>query len=266
MGPDVVYSSSDITPGGIIVFKEDGTRVCALNLGAVPISSVAAKGGYFVVTDPGDNEIGIAGIDCSGYHTVSVPGQPWAVSLASDSAGLHAYVLSRDVCLSKVPCLTKINVATGVQEGQVALPGVTPVSTLRVPGTPGAYQGVWQVQAFSQTSTAAVLFMSDTTNGKVLTVSTDTSGSKDMEISFTTLVPELPIGIAAQETASNATLFVASIVGDGTAVTSLGTIDPTTGYYTPNVGTCQSGILGNIVATPTGIYCAQGSTIKPLQP
>ncbi len=94
--PSVVYSSSDIIPSAVIVFDESGNRLCYFEpSNMTTMSSVAAKGGYMVFTDPADNLVGIGKMDCSGYHSISVAGQPWAVAMVN-GAELDAYVLSRD--------------------------------------------------------------------------------------------------------------------------------------------------------------------------
>jgi hypothetical protein len=52
----------------------------------------------------------------------------------------------------------------------------------------------------------------------------------------------------------------------GDNVTYAGKIDPSTGNYTPAVGTFPAGILaGGFIATATQVYGAQGSRIVSLQ-
>ncbi len=262
----VVYSSSDILPSEVNVYDESGKNLCYLKPSDMTtMSSVAAKGGYMVFTDPTDNLVGIAKMDCSGYHSISVAGQPWAVAMVN-GAELDAYVLSRDKWSSTgLPGLTKIKInsdGTTTTEGSVELTGFIPVSTIRAANQ---YAGIYQVQAFAKTATAAVLYMSDATDGIVLTISTDTSSGKTMAIAHSTPIPELPIGIAVQETTSSSTLWVASIsASSGEAVTHIGGINPTTGNYVPDVGSCTTGVLaGGFIATPNGVYCAQGGTIDP---
>ena len=47
-------------------------------------------------------------------------------------------------------------------------------------------------------------------------------------------------------------------------MTHIGGIDPTTGNYVSNVGSCAAGVLaGGFIATSNGVYCAQGGTIEP---
>ena len=262
----VVYSSSDILPSEVFVFDESGNQLCYLKPSDMKtISSVAAKGGYMVFTDPADNLVGIAKMDCSGYHSISVAGQPWAVAMVN-GAELDAYVLSRDKWSKNgLPGLTKIKInsdGTTTTEGSVELTGSIPVSTIRATNK---YAGIYQVQAFAKTATAAVLYMSNANDGIVLTISTDTSSGKTMVIAHSTPIPDLPIGIAVQETTSSSTLWVASIsASSGEAVTHIGGIDPTTGNYAPDVGSCPQGVLaGGFLATPNGVYCAQGGTISP---
>ena len=113
--------------------------------------------------------------------------------------------------------------------------------------------------------------MSDSTNGTVLTVNTDTSGGNTMQITNTVGVPELPFAIAADETVTPSTVWVAYISPDsGEAITHIGAINPATGSFTGDVGACTTGVLaGGFLATSNGVYCAQGNTIQPplkLQP
>ncbi len=262
----VVYSSSDILPSVIFVFDESGNQLCYLKpSNMTTMSSVAAKGGYTVFTDPADNLVGIGKMDCSGYQSISVVGQPWAVAMVN-GAELDAYVLSRDTWSSDgLPGLTKIKInadGTMTVEGSVKLTGFIPVSTIRAANP---YAGIYQVQAFANTPTAAVLYMSDANDGIVLTISTDTSNGKTMAITHSIPIPDLPIGIAVQETASRSILWVASIsASSGEAVTHIGGIDPATGNYVPDVGSCAAGVLaGGFLATQNGVYCAQGGTIEP---
>ena len=270
---ELVTGATDVTPG-IIVWDQAGFNgggsyiPCEVTpTGMSFISSVAAKGGYMVFADPVENLVGIAKMDCTGYTTVSVAGQPWSVAMTNGTE-LDAHVLSRDKCANGIPCITKIAIPSGTIEGLVDLAGVTPVSTIRAT-TP--YEGVYQVVASNLSSTAFVLFMSDSTDGKVLTINTNTSNGTKMSVTYTTPIADLPIGIALQESAASSTLWVGSIAADtGEAITHVGAIDPTTGNYTPAIGACQTGILaGGFIATSNGVYCAMGSTIAPplvLQP
>jgi hypothetical protein len=257
----------------INAYDESGNLKCHLNLAMPLISSISARGGYMVFTDPVDSLVGVAKMStssldetCDGYHTMSLAGQPWSVAM-TNGAELDAYVLSRDTFSNGLPGLTKVVVnadGTLKSTGSVELTGFTPVSTVRADAA-GKYAGIYQVAAFSSTATVAVLFMSDPNDGLVLTISTDTSSGKTMKIAHSTPVAELPIGIAVQENKTNATLRVAYILADGgEAVTHIGSIDPTTGNFTSDEGKCQQGMLGNIAATDTGMYCASGGTIQPL--
>jgi hypothetical protein len=232
------------------------------------IPSIAAKGGYVVFTDPVENLVGIAKMDCTGYKTISVAGQPWSVAMTDNGTETDAYVLSRNECANGIPCITKLGVPSGTVEGSVDLAGITPVGTIRAT-TPN--EGVYEVVASNLSSTAFVLFMSDQIDGKVLTINTNTSNGAKMKVSYTTPITDLPIGIALQESASSSTLWVA-YNGANTldAVTHVGALDPTTGNYTSDIGACQTGILaGGFVATSDGVYCAMGPVIEPplvLQP
>jgi hypothetical protein len=267
---NMVYLGTGTSTHGpwIGVADQTGSAICSLTPTDMSfISSIAAKGGYMAFTDPVENLVGIAKMDCTEYKTVSVAGQPWSVAM-TNGAELDAHVLSRDKCANGIPCVTKITVPSGTVEGSVDLAGVTPVSTIRATAP---YEGLYQVQAFSLSPAAAVLFMSDSTDGTVLTISTNTSNGAKMKISYTTPIADLPIAIATQETASSSTLWVAYIAADSMdAITHIGAIDPTTGDYTRDIGACQTGILaGGFVATSNGVYCAQGSAIAPplaLQP
>jgi hypothetical protein len=248
------------TGNDVAVFNEAGTRVCDVTPGMGYVSSIAAKGGYMVFTDPVDNLVGIAKMDCSGFTTISVAGQPWAVAIANG----EAYVLSRDKWSANgLPGLTKIGVPSGTIEASVELTGLPPVSTVRAANP---YMGLYQVVAFNQTPIAAVLSTSDSTDGSVLTISTNTSGGNAMKITNTVAVPEVPLILAAQD--SNSSLWVGYILADSAeAVTHIKEIDPTTGSLTPDdVGVCTTGVLaGGFLADANGVYCAQGSVIQPPQ-
>jgi hypothetical protein len=227
--------------------------VCHFNPSMSFVSSVAARGGYIVFTDPTDNKVGIAKMDCSGYQTISVAGQPWSVGM--DASG-NAYVLSRDKGAGAVPTLTKITVATGKVVATLDLPGITPVSTIRA-ASGYEYAGIYTVAAFAS-GYANVLFMSDKTDGTVLTINTST-----MKIAQATPITNQPYILAAQD-GTTPILRVGYFLADsGEAVTHIGNLDPTTGNYTPAVGACPTGLAGGLVATANGVYCSGGSTITP---
>jgi hypothetical protein len=244
----------------VTVYTPTGGTVCSVTAtGMSYVSGIAAKGGYMVFTDPTENLVGKAKMDCSGYTTVSVAGQPWAVSMAMNGAELDAYVVSRDKASANgLPMLSKLNVLTGVVEGTVELTGFTLINTIRATTL---YEGIYQVQAFSLTSTATVLFMSDSTDGTVLIINTNTSGGAKMAITHTVSVPELPIAIAMQESVSSSTVWVNYLLGNGEAITHIGAINPTTGNYTPGIGACATGLIGGFAADANGVHCAGGSTI-----
>ena len=103
--------------------------------------------------------------------------------------------------------------------------------------------------------------------GKCSLVSTNTFGSNAMAVTETTPVAELPFALAVQESSTVSKLWVAYITAaGGDNITHAGTINPSTGNYTPAVGTCPTGILaGGFATTATQVYCAQGGTIAPLQ-
>jgi hypothetical protein len=262
-----VLTGTSTTSPFIDVYDESGDggfALCQINpTGVSFISSIAIKNSVMVFVDPVDNLIGTANIDCSGYKTISVAGQPWSVAMTDNGTEIDAHVLLRDKCANGIPCVIKLGVPSGTVEGSVDLTGVTPVSTMTT------NEGVYQLVASNFTVFA--LFMSDRTDGKVLTINTNTSNGAKMKISRTTPIADLPIGIALQENAASSTLWVAYIAADTMdAVTHVGAIDPTTGDYTPAIGACQTGILaGGFVATSNGVYCAMGSMIAPplvLQP
>lgn len=249
----------------VAVYTPAGVPVCSATLaGMTYASGVAAKGGYMTVADPTENLVGIVKVsDCSGYKTVPVAGQPFAVAMAN-GAELDAYVVSRDKCANGVPCLNKLAIPSETIEGTVDLTGITPVSTIRAT-TP--YEGVYGVVAFSLSNQAAVNFMSDATDGTVLIVNTNTSGGAKMSIAQTVSVPNYPIMIAAQESknattgAVTSTVWVNYLLGDGTDTTHIGAIDPTTGNYTPNVGQCAETLIGGFAADANGVHCAGDGTI-----
>jgi len=256
---DIVYVTMSSTPQ-IAVYDESGASQCSLAPGLAGISAVAAKGGYIVVTDPTENKVGIAKMDCSGYQTVAVAAQPWAVAMTNGTE-LDAYVLSRDQWSTNgLPGLSKIAIPSGTIEGSVELSGLTPVSTVR---STNQYGALYQVQAFTNSPTAAVLSMSDAT---VVLVSTDTSGSNTMQVSQTTSINGVPFAIAAQETGSSSSLWVAYMLNSGpSGGTQIGAIQPGTPGFTSDIAACPSTSLvaGGFIATSNGVYCAQGQTIEP---
>jgi predicted small lipoprotein YifL len=231
--------------------------------GITLISSIAVKNGQIVFTAPNENLVGFASLSgCSGakiiaYSTVSVAGQPWAVAMS----GSDAYVLSRDNAGNNVPRITKLSVPSGTVEGFVDLTGMPTVTSIRAT-TP--YEGIYQVTAFNQTQVANVLFMSDKTDGKVLTISTNTSNGAKMAVTYTTAIADLPVSIAPQESGSvtKPVLWIGYVPADaGGNVVDVGALDPATGNYTPGVGACQSGLVGGFAASANGLQCAQGGTI-----
>ncbi len=266
----VVYAATGASTKApaIVVFDESGDggiALCSVNpTGMSFISSIAARGGYMVFTDPVENLVGSAKMDCSGYQTVPLAGQPWSVAMTNNGTETDAYVLSRDAWATDgKPGIVKFVAPSMTVAGSVELP-IPTVTSVRAT-TPTI--GIYQVAAFTNTPAAAVLYMSDQSDGQVLLVSTDTSNGKAMAVTNTVPVSELPFALATQESASASTLWVAYIAAaGGDDITHAGTIDPTTGTYTPAVGTCPTGILaGGFAASATQVYCAQGSTIAPLQ-
>lgn len=242
----------------INVYDENGDggfSLCTINpTGMSFVSSVAAHGGYMVFTDPADNLVGIAKMDCTGYKTVSVAGQPWSVAMS----GTKAYVLSRDrFAADGKPGVTRIDVPTGTvaNNDTVELPSLRPVSVVRAT-TP--QEGIYQVVAFANSPMVAVLYMGDQTDGEVVLVNTSS-----MAVADTVQVPELPFALAPDETGSTPSLLVSYILATGgESVTHIGRINVSAGVFTANEGSCLSGILaGGSVMTSSGFVCAMGSTI-----
>jgi hypothetical protein len=219
------------------------------------LSSVSAKSGHIFFTDPTENKVGIAGIDCSGYQTIFIPWSPWVVSATSSAA----YVLARDKASANgLPLVTKIS-HTGVTEGSVELSACTPKSTV-IAANP--YQGLYSLVTSNSTPTAVALCTSD---NSVLIINTDS-----MKVTNTIKIPadEIPFQIVLQE--SPAELFVGYILANsGESVTHIGSIDLASGNYHSDAGTCAAGILANFLAINDEAICAQGGVIEPpvaLQP
>jgi hypothetical protein len=254
-------------PPAIGVYNESGNGgfpLCSITpTGMSFISSIAARGGHMVFTDPTDNLVGSAKMDCTGYQTISVVGQPWSVAMMNTGTETDAYVLFRDAWATDgKPGVVKYVAPAMTIAGSVEL-AIPTISDIRAT-TP--LEGVRQIVAVTNTQVAA-LSVSNPTDGEVLLISADTSSGKAMVVTNTVSVPELPFALAAQKTTSASTLWVAYInAAGGDNVTHAGTINPSTGDYTPAVGTCPVGILaGGFAATATQVYCAQGSVIDPLQ-
>ena len=247
----------------ITVYNGSGGYLCDILPNGAFMSSIAAKGGYIVFAASDKNLVGFASLTgCSGVSTtastmISVAGQPWAVAMS----GSDAYVLSRDNAGNSVPRITKLSVPSGTVEGFVDLTGIPTVTSIRAT-TP--YEGIYQVTAFNQTQVANVLFMSDKTDGKVLTISTNTSNGAKMAVTYSTSIADLPVSIAPQESGSvtKPVLWIGYVPADaGGNVVDVGALDPATGSYTPAVGACQSGLVGGFAASANGLQCAQGGTI-----
>jgi hypothetical protein len=243
---------------------DGGFSLCTLQpTGISFISSIAARGGYMFGTDPVDNKVFVAKMDCTGYQTISVAGQPWSVAMVENGTEIDAIVFARDAwAVDGKPGIIKFVVPAMTIAGSVEL-DIPTITAIRAT-TP--QEGVRQIVAVSATQ-VAVDSMSNSADGEVLLVSTDTSAGKTMSVTNTVSVPELPFGLAVQQNASSTTLLVAYInATGGDNVTYVGTIDPATGDYTPDVGTCPAGILaGGFAANSTTVYCAQGSVIEPMQ-
>jgi hypothetical protein len=262
---DVVDSGTAINVAVDVVDGNSGAELCGFITSNVSfISSIAVKNGQIVFTAPNENLVGFASLSgCSGiktiaYSTVSITGQPWAVAMS----GSDAYVLSRDNAGNSVPRVTKLSVPSGTVEGFVDLTGIPTVTSIRAT-TP--YEGIYQVTAFNQTQVANVLFMSDKTDGKVLTISTNTSNGAKMAVTYSTSIADLPVSIAPQESGSvtKPVLWIGYVPADaGGNVVDVGALDPATGSYTPAVGACQSGLVGGFAASANGLQCAQGGTIE----
>jgi hypothetical protein len=253
-GGDLVLAA-EVSPAPLIVSDETGATLCRFNTGMASISSVSAKGGHIFFTDPVENKLGIAGIDCSGYQTIPIAGSPWVVSATSTAV----YVLSRDKASANgLPLVTKMSFA-GVTEESVELTGFTPVSIVRAANPD---QGLYSLVASSSAPIAVALSTSD---NSVLIINTDS-----MTISNAVKIPadEIPFQVVLQE--SPAELFAGYILANsGESVTHIGSINLTSGNYNPDAGTCAPGILANILAINDTAICAQGGVIEPpvaLQP
>jgi hypothetical protein len=259
--------TSTISPN-VDVYTQAGVLVCYINspAGMSFISSVAARGGYMGLVDPTKNLVGIASMkDCTGYKTIAVAGQPWSVAMTNNGTETDAYILFRDAWgVDGKPGIVKYVVPAMTVAGKVELETLPTVSSIRASAPT---EGIYQLVAFQNTPLVAVLFMADSTDGKVLLVSTNTSGSNVMAVTEATPVTELPFALATQESSTVSKLWVAYIkAAGGDNVTYAGKIDPSTGNYTPAVGTFPAGILaGGFIATATQVYGAQGSRIVSLQ-
>lgn len=255
---NIVYVTMSGTPE-IAVYDESGAIQCSVAPGLADISAVAAKGGYIVVTDPTENLVGIAKMDCSGYKSIPVAGQPWAAAMTNGTE-LDAYVFSRDQwSTNSLPGLSKVAIPSGTIEGSVELTGLTPVSTVR---NTNPYGALYQVQAFANSPVAAVLSTSD---GEVVLVSTNTSGGSTMQVSQTVSISQVPFAIAAQETGASATLWVAYLIpAEGSIKTHIGAIKLASPSFESNLGACPSSstVAGGFIGTSNGVYCAQGQTIE----
>jgi hypothetical protein len=254
-GGDLVLAAEMAPTPSVIVTDETGTTLCRFNSGMASLSSVSAKSGHIFFTDPTENKVGIAGIDCSGYQTIFIPWSPWVVSATSSAA----YVLARDKASANgLPLVTKIS-HTGVTEGSVELSACTPKSTV-IAANP--YQGLYSLVTSNSTPTAVALCTSD---NSVLIINTDS-----MKVTNTIKIPadEIPFQIVLQE--SPAELFVGYILANsGESVTHIGSIDLASGNYHSDAGTCAAGILANFLAINDEAICAQGGVIEPpvaLQP
>jgi hypothetical protein len=247
-GGDLV-AAVETPPTNIIVTDETGAQLCRFNAGMASISSVSAKSGHIFFTDPVENKLGIAGIDCGGYQTIPIAGSPWVVSATSTAA----YILSRDKASANgLPLVTKISHA-GVTEGSVELTGFTPVSTVRAANPD---QGLYSLVASSSTPMAVALSTSD---NSVLIINTDS-----MTISNAIKIPadEIPFQVVLQE--SPLELFVGYILANsGESLTHIGSVNLATGDYNPDAGVCAQGILANILAINDEAICAQGGVIEP---
>jgi hypothetical protein len=260
---DVIVSTTSANETYVSVI-DSSTRLCYfITPNVTLISSIAVKNGQIVFTAPNENLVGFASLaGCSGgttitYTTITVAGQPWAVAMS----GSDAYVLSRDDAGNGVPRVTKLSVPSGTVEGYVDLTGIPTVTSIRAT-TP--YEGIWQITAFNTIADANVLFMSDKTDGVVLSISTNTTAPAKMAITYSTQIIDLPVAIAPQEIGSvtKPVLWIGYIPADtGGNVMDVGAFDPSTGDYTSAVGSCQAGLVGGFAASANGLQCAQGDTI-----
>jgi hypothetical protein len=261
---DVITAGKEVNFVSVGVITQSGDNLCYFKTPNVTlISSVAAMGGNIVATAPNENLVILASLtNCKNvqqisYSTVSIAGQPWAVAMS----GTDAYILSRDDAGNGSPRVTKISASSGATEGFVDLAGIPTISSIRNT-TPR--KGIDQITAFNKVPVVNVLFVADVDNGVVLTISTDTSNNKKMAVTYTTPIPNLPVIIAPQETGSvtNPVLWIGNLpVTTGSNVMNVDALDPATGNYTPNVGTCQAGLVGGFAASANGLQCAGVDTI-----
>ena len=100
--------------------------------------------------------------------------------MTNNGTETDAYILFRDAWgVDGKPGIVKYVVPAMTVAGKVELETLPTVSSIRTT-TPA--EGIYQLVAFQNTPLVAVLFMADSTDGKVLLVSTNTSGSNVMAV------------------------------------------------------------------------------------
>ena len=130
-----VVADTVTTPDISAQDEKTGKESCSFKPGITFISSVAAKGGYMVFTESVDNLVGVAKMDCTGYHTITGVanqawvGQPWSVAMVNGTK-LDTYILTRDKWSTNgLPGLTKVRInsdGTTTVMGSVELTGLLP--------------------------------------------------------------------------------------------------------------------------------------------
>ena len=234
------------------MFGKSGLPVCLVSSSLSSSSSVAARGGTLAFADPADNKVGIAKVsDCSGFISVAVAGQPWAVAMTDGTAGQAIYVLSRDKGANALPTLTKLNFAGQIQVAALDLQNVVPVTTVRA-SCPNC--GLWQVAALQNQKIAAVLYMSTQSDGMIVFVNTDT-----MTVTGTASVSGvLPTLIVPDDV--NNTFWVEYIAPTGgDSVAHIAEANPSSGSFIPNKGQFSAQTIGGMVMTTQGLVGAMDS-------
>ena len=260
----------------VVVRDETGAQLCYFNPAMSFISSVAAKGGYMVLTDSVDNLVGVAKMDCTGYPVTlngqAWTGQPWAVAMVN-GAELDAYVLTRDKWSSNgLPGFTKFRDQFRREHYRRGIGG----AGWRLPLTPYAHHDPvcrdLPVVAFSpQNYTAAVLYMS-TRN--------DESSVDRVRHGF----EREGHGDHARGAHHCRTADRHCDAGNRVQFSLVGCLHPceqrgsghahrcndlTTGSFIPTIGWCRTECFPAVSFTANGVYCTQGGVIQPplvLQP
>ncbi len=231
---------------------QNGKFTCFVNSSLSSSSSVAARGGMMAFPGPADNKVGIASAkDCSGFISVAIAGQPWAVAMTDGTAGQAIYVLSRDKGADALPTLTKLNFAGQIQGKALDLQNVIPVTTVRA-NCPNC--GLWQVAALQNQKIATVLYMSTQSDGVIVFVDTDTmtaTGTASVSGVLPTLI--VPDDV-------NNTFWVEYIApAGGDSVAHIAEANPASATFIPNKGQFSAQTIGGMVMTTQGLVGAMDS-------